>query len=359
MARPGVTYQDVANAAQSLFVEGKNPTIELIRAHLGTGSSTTIAMHLKTWKTKQAEVNLLDKDNLPSELIASMQGLWARVMDEANERVSTIEKEANDQVLTLTSQLEKINLVKTTLEKEKYQLNEENNQLRNEKTALDQVLVDQQKQNAAQAAQLKTLEDQLSDNQERVIELNRLHTQAQANLEHYRQSTREQRLLEQQQYEQARQQLEKTINQLQQKLTALSEEKYTIQQQYEKLNFEFSANQEEVVKKTKQIDKMQNEIMQRHRECIELNEHRQQWEKQCHKFAQKEADATQANFELQKQLAVITQQLNALQAQFTALDDQHKLMAQKNWELGQEKAQIAGQLKQMEALVGKKLKVVG
>lgn len=49
---------------------------------------------------------------------------------------------------------------------------------------------------------------QLQDKQERIDELHRLHAQVQINFEHYRESAREQRLIEQQQYEQQKQELQ-------------------------------------------------------------------------------------------------------------------------------------------------------
>lgn len=48
----------------------------------------------------------------------------------------------------------------------------------------------------------------MQEKQERIEELHRLHQQTQANLKHYRESAREQRLLDQQQFEQEKQQFQ-------------------------------------------------------------------------------------------------------------------------------------------------------
>ena len=51
MARAGIIYSHVAKAAAALVAEGKNPTVDTIRAALGdTGSKSTIAPLLKRWK---------------------------------------------------------------------------------------------------------------------------------------------------------------------------------------------------------------------------------------------------------------------------------------------------------------------
>ena len=48
MAR-GLTELDVHNAADDLVAGGERPTVERIRAHLGTGSPNTVTRHLDTW----------------------------------------------------------------------------------------------------------------------------------------------------------------------------------------------------------------------------------------------------------------------------------------------------------------------
>ena len=71
MSRPGITYAEVSEAAAQLLGQGRNPTIEQIRLILGTGSSTTIANHLKIWRDNQSETSLLSaKENLPDELVS-------------------------------------------------------------------------------------------------------------------------------------------------------------------------------------------------------------------------------------------------------------------------------------------------
>ena len=54
MARPGITYDEVAASADALVGRGEKPTIGAIRAELGTGSPNTIHRHLTAWKAAQA-----------------------------------------------------------------------------------------------------------------------------------------------------------------------------------------------------------------------------------------------------------------------------------------------------------------
>jgi len=51
IAISGITYSDVATAAQTLQAKGKNLTVENIRNVLGTGSASTISRLLTEYKT--------------------------------------------------------------------------------------------------------------------------------------------------------------------------------------------------------------------------------------------------------------------------------------------------------------------
>lgn len=53
MAKAGVTYDDVAAAAEQLAATGASPTVKAIRSILGSGSSTTILRELQAWKASK------------------------------------------------------------------------------------------------------------------------------------------------------------------------------------------------------------------------------------------------------------------------------------------------------------------
>jgi len=60
VGRIGIIYQDVATAAQQLQGLSKNPTVDNVRSILGTGSKSTIARHLKEWKSQQGIMTASD-----------------------------------------------------------------------------------------------------------------------------------------------------------------------------------------------------------------------------------------------------------------------------------------------------------
>jgi hypothetical protein len=82
MARPGVSYEEVEKIAILIAGEGRIPTIESVRMRLGTGSSTTLATHLRRWKAGNSDTRQLAmKENLPEEIVELMKGLWQRLRD--------------------------------------------------------------------------------------------------------------------------------------------------------------------------------------------------------------------------------------------------------------------------------------
>src|SRR3990167_1410666 len=221
MARFGIRYQEVADVAQQLQAQGINPTVETVRRTTGTGSNGTIATHLRAWKAQQDETrSLVLKQNLPEELVLTLTGLWGRVTNEAQVQIQAIQKEVEDEVSELKARSQQLTADSTRWQQQSHVLKQEKDALANDKLELEQAIIELKKQNALLDSKSDALIQQLQDKQDHIDELNRLHKQAQLNLEHYYESAREQRLMEQQRYEQQQHQTAQTINQLEQKLIA-------------------------------------------------------------------------------------------------------------------------------------------
>ena len=72
MGRLGITYLDVFKAASELKDKGLNPTVDAVRATLGTGSKSTIVPHLRQWRARcglKAENFGANKPELPPDLL--------------------------------------------------------------------------------------------------------------------------------------------------------------------------------------------------------------------------------------------------------------------------------------------------
>lgn len=71
MARPGISFEIVAHAADTLVGRGEKPTIAAVRNEIGTGSPNTIHKHLTAWKATQAPAQR-QTATLPDELAAAL-----------------------------------------------------------------------------------------------------------------------------------------------------------------------------------------------------------------------------------------------------------------------------------------------
>jgi len=77
MTRQGVTFDEVAAAADSLQNDGKRVTIEAVCDFLDTGSLTTIHKHLTVWRASRATPAQAPRVDIP-ESIAAALGSWVQ-----------------------------------------------------------------------------------------------------------------------------------------------------------------------------------------------------------------------------------------------------------------------------------------
>lgn len=118
MAREGIKYESVVQAAMRLLSRGENPSIERVRKELGdTGSKTTIGNHLNTWRAliDPRALEILPPE-LPAELIEPLKSLWGTAVSlaaadysEASARAERLVAEAKAQAQGLAAQLDKAN----------------------------------------------------------------------------------------------------------------------------------------------------------------------------------------------------------------------------------------------------------
>lgn len=96
MARKGVTYEQVVEAAKAIEAEGENPTIQRVLQRLGTGSPNTIHRHLRSWKEQSAPQKPAAL-KLPEKL---QDALLAEISRQANEARAESESEAQEAMAT-------------------------------------------------------------------------------------------------------------------------------------------------------------------------------------------------------------------------------------------------------------------
>ncbi|MES5815052.1 DNA-binding protein [Pseudoxanthomonas sp. Soil82] len=151
MAR-GITEIDVHQAADALVGSGERPTVERIRAHLGTGSPNTVTRWLDTWWRG---------------LGSRLQGRAAQLaIPDAPEAVTTLAGQLWAQALTAAQQYEAAGLERdrAVLSQERARLEAEQDAAKNELVALRNEASKARAQRdltLAQAGELQQLIDQL------------------------------------------------------------------------------------------------------------------------------------------------------------------------------------------------------
>jgi chromosome segregation ATPase len=314
MARPGVTYTEVAEAANQLLGLGKNPTIEQIRHLLGTGSSTTLANHLRQWKNQQEKNQIVAlKEDLPEDLVALMKGLWQRVVAEAEGKIA-------ENVTLHQRQLDEL-----VPELKKYKTNNQRwqqlyNQWSIEKKQLSQDLelsVKKRQQLEKDYATLSEKQEaalqQLEEKQIRIKELHKLHQQTQTNWEHFRESVRTQRLHEQQRHDTQKQELQTQIKELKAQQAQLKNEAQKTEKQYQRLQ-----KSHELLEERSKDFKNENEAL------------------------------TKKIIGLETETRVLAKQLSESQETLTETLQHNKQLGQEKWLVVKEKSQLEGQLKQLQ-----------
>lgn len=348
MARPGVTYSEVALIAEQLTTQEKNPTIEMIRRLLGRGSNSTLSAHLRDWKQNQTDIKkIATKSCLPEEFIATLKGLWEKVMDQAENKIQIIQTEIQDKWMQQHQEIE-ILTKKNADEQQRYQaIKQAHDELFQEKQFLIHSLEEIKIKNATLQEQLIGHEKYQQEKQQHVIDLQQQNQQIQANLEHYRVASLEQRMADQERYEQQHKQLEQMIQQKNQILHVTKQEKQLFEQKNHQLELEQKYLNEQLTQSRVQqerLDERLTETLENLAKRTQAAEHLQnQLNNLNEKFSQNKVNVQQLNI----QYNIVLQQLNVTQIELKETVEQNKKLIQEKWILGQEKAQLFGQLKQI------------
>jgi hypothetical protein len=346
MARPGVTYTEIASAAQQIAASGRFPTVEGVRLILGTGSNSTVGQHLRTWKMKQDSTQqIATKENIPETLIAAIKGVWELVMTQSETTIQIIQEETQQTLSSTKQELQQLQQSNNEWQQRYHQIKQERDGFASEKSTLHHLLTDAKVDHAAVLEKLLSVEQQNKEKQLRIDELQRQNHQNQANLEHYREASLGQRLEAQQRYEQQNNQLERTIQQLTFELSEKNKSHVILQKNNQQFYVENDHLKIQLSKLEVQQQSQTEKITQALNESTQKMHEAKNWQEKYEGLQLKYDNQNKEHIELKTQYTVASQISIDLKSALKQQQDQNQTLANEKWMIGQEKAQLEGQLK--------------
>lgn len=135
MAREGISKAQVFNAADTISASGQAPTVANVRAHLGSGSYTTITAYLRDWK-EQANTEEEDGIDVP-EIVTTALGraaeiVWKAAQDHFAHELAAVKKSAEraianaqEQTAEAIAEIERLETVSSQQESQIQNLSEQ------------------------------------------------------------------------------------------------------------------------------------------------------------------------------------------------------------------------------------------
>ncbi|MGH8332713.1 MAG: DNA-binding protein, partial [Pseudomonas sp.] len=288
MARSGVLYVHVANAAARLVAEGQNPTIDSIRAALGgTGSKSTLAPLLKRWKGAHPGTLAQAEWGLPAELVLALKDVYEKVQAQAVQQLAHSEQAHQAATAALEEQLQQAvgerDVLLSLQEQQAQALAAAGTRLQ----GLDETVHRQEIALASLGSEKIGLEQRLADRIAEVTSLAQQREQGRVQFEHYQVSVAQQRSDERQAAEQRHHRQEQELAELRQRqlvqqtrLGELHAQEQRLSQDNDRLQSSLLTTQEALTRSRtahEQVAYQLAELKQRHRA---LEQHHEQGE-QC------------------------------------------------------------------------------
>lgn len=348
MARPGITYLDVAKTAIKLVEQKIYPSIEEIRKALGTGSNSTINKHLREWRSKhgyQAEL----EQGLPDSLLLAVKGIYDGIKEEATNKMNILEGESKIAVAELktrTVELEtehaKFLQANKTLENTVNEHKEENLALQRKLSVLEQSFSKKTDENNA-------LQARLEDKNSEIVTLKQQLKNVQDNLDHYRETVKQARDAENNLLNEKAQSLERQLYQQQLATSKATEETATLLRQIKA----FEKSQQETARDLNKalMDRQEQEHIMQRQNLInnELTE-------KCNNVLADNIQITnelkaekEATIRLKMDLEKVQERNFILNNALEKAETKMVVIGDKNLFLTQEKTELAFQLRQLQS----------
>jgi chromosome segregation ATPase len=218
MARAGVTFTDIAKAAEKIKTQGQEPTVDRVREQLGTGSKSTIAPLLKKWKN-----NYLNNDNgtdIPNELLEVVKSLYESTQALADIKIKQAKEECDLKLKELRGKLKESTEFNLSQSSKIEILEMKLSKYKDSDKLLNKEIENQNIEKFKNKYSLEKNKSQIDELKSTITELKNENKDIREHFEHYQQHTANDRQLEREQFLLTNQQLN---DQIQSKSNQISE----------------------------------------------------------------------------------------------------------------------------------------
>jgi chromosome segregation ATPase len=343
VGRIGVSYDEVAQAAQEAQGKGRSPTVDNVRLIIGSGSKSTIARYLRDWRNQQGIARGID-GAIPSELLGLVKGLWERLRDTVEQKAYDYQCEADEKVKQIQQRFTQSQQQYAALQEQHHKLEEKLHQQAKTINELQASLVQEQQEKAKIAERAASQELHRQEQQSEIERLHQLLKHVQHNLEHYQTATQQLRQEQSLNIEKQRNEYEQRILQLQHQIANTIAEKSSYQAQYEQTHQvleKLQLNYETLNKSTQETQIKYHSLSQENAKLT------QQYQEQSRDFELKKQSA----IELQIKSVAYENKITALEKSLAKSDDKIQTLRDDFRFISQEKANLEGQIKQLQKMI--------
>jgi len=345
MARPGVTYQDIAKAATKLKEQNTRPSIEAVRRELGTGSNSTINRHLREWQNKQGNSMELEQ-GLPETLLIAIRGLYEAMGEKAKEKYTQLKTEQDQLLVQLKAKVETAEQCAHKMAQENKDLENKLAQIHEENSALQRMIAQLNKKDEEKIAENTLLTARLEDKKSEIERLTQQLMHTQSNLEHYREAMRQERVNEKREFDEKITGLDNKLTAQQTIAARAKEDVVGLKQQAESLETAKNTAIKEQQATDKQCQNYEKDLQQLNFSHSKLQEAHDKLSSHNNHLAE-ELDLNKIKYnELSLNAENYKARVEMLAELLKKAEDKLKGLADKHLFLTQEKAELAFQLKQ-------------
>lgn len=348
MARIGINYQDVATAAITVQGHDQVPTVDRIRAITGTGSKSTIARYLKEWKSKTNQIP--GSDDIPQEIIALIKGLWERLKNEADQKISEHEQEANKTLAEITIAFNIEQKTNAHLQSNLRNTEEQLHQQINLSNSLQRTLEEEKRTLIAINERNNALTQKTDEQKAEVDRLHQLLSHLQVNLEHYQNSMQKLREEQTLNHEKQKIQYEQEIQSLKKLLSDESNQNNTLYREQDKLKYELNQKDQQLNKLIEERSVLQQQAQEKQMSEAAIQNRYDQLHQTSLNYQKITEEQAEKILGYEKKLAVLMDKVENLNHSLETSHDTIRILRDEKLFLAQEKSLLEGQLKQLQKM---------